>query len=244
MSILDPDQEDTAAAFKKRAENWESEYSNKTDWFIYAGGSTLHLQSLLFPLDEIPSANEKNLRQLEKLEEEKGETFMFQLLQKKDAVYANKMDGYNRQRIFRALDVIEQTGKPFSSFHKRMGWINPEPAFVFGLKLDRDELYDRINQRVDKMIMDGLFDEYNGLLERGYAKDAQALRTVGYREITEGRELGWSDKDIIEKIKTNSRRYAKRQITFFKRWPFITWIDAKDQTSESLANKMLNHLKL
>lgn len=229
ISLFDPDEKDDAAAFARRCMEWEAEIAKTSPHIIYAGGSTLYLESLLWPLDDLPKASPENLKELELLEMEKGQDHIFKTLKQADPEYAGQMDGYNRQRTFRALDVWMQTGKPFSSYHTSAQKTLPEGTMVFGLHHPREKLYERINKRVDKMIDAGLVGEVKRILEMGYKPDDHALQTVGYREVISYFNEELSREEMIEKIKINTRRYAKRQLTWFRRWDFMQWLEGKVQ---------------
>ncbi|MEX1137430.1 MAG: tRNA (adenosine(37)-N6)-dimethylallyltransferase MiaA, partial [Balneolales bacterium] len=229
ISIFGPDEKDDAAAFAERCKHWEAEIAKTSPHVIYAGGSTLYLEALLRPLDDLPKASTENLLELERLERMEGQEYMLNQLRKADPEYADRMEGYNRQRLFRALDVWMQTGKPFSSFHKsRQKNILPG-TLVFGIPHPREILYDRINKRVDNMITSGLIDEVRGILDMGYKAEDHALQTVGYREVISYFNEKLTREEMIEKIKTNTRRYAKRQLTWFRRWDFLQWLKEDDQ---------------
>ena len=231
ISILELDEDDSAMDFQRRAQKWEREILNGSEHVVYAGGSTLHLQSLIQPCKEMPDADEENLAKLEADIESNGLEHLYQKLQKVDPVYAQKMDGMNRQRILRALDVWMQTGRPFSSFHQQ-GDI---------LRWPRKMLYDRINRRVDQMIEAGLVDEVKRILEH-HPRDLQALNTVGYKEVFKYLDGEWPLDKVVEKIKTHTRRYAKRQLTWFRRWEFIEWLPAEEMSAKEMKAVILQKL--
>ncbi|MDR9417690.1 tRNA (adenosine(37)-N6)-dimethylallyltransferase MiaA [Gracilimonas sp.] len=242
ISLLELEEEDNAMAFQRRAAKWEKDILQESEHVIYAGGSTLHIQSLIQPFNEMPEADEQNIVQLEIQIKEEGLKSLYQKLEEVDPEYADNMDGMNRQRIIRALDVWMQTGKPFSSFHQQ-GEIQPdENTMVFGLKWPRPILYDRINRRVDNMIESGLVEELKAILEAGHSKELQSLNTVGYKEIIKYLDGEWTLEKAVEKIKTSTRRYAKRQITWYKRWEFINWLEADKMSAEEMKEKVLNRL--
>jgi tRNA dimethylallyltransferase len=239
ISILELNESDSAASFAKRAAEWEKEIADKGKMVIYAGGSTLHLQTLLQPFDELPESSAANLAELENKAESEGLEPLYQQLTEVDPDYASTMDGINRQRLFRALDVWMQTGKPFSSFHKSNAVISPsDNMMVYGLKWPRKLLYERINLRVEEMIEKGLVDETRQILEDGNSPDLQSLQTVGYRDVIRFLNDEVSFEQMIADIKTQSRRYAKRQITWFRRWPFIKWLNAHKKDSAELAEEV------
>lgn len=242
ISNLELDEADSVQAFSERTEVWEKEILKSSDHSFFVGGSTLHLQSLIRPIDDIPSANEENIAEIEAQIERNGIEPVYEKLKSVDPEYIKTMDGMNRQRIIRALDVWMQTGKPFSSFHSNQEFELPENTLVFGLQRSRQNLYDRINQRVDNMIEDGLVAETQKVLEMGYSKDLQPLNAVGYREIISVLEGSMKLETAVQKIKTQSRRYAKRQLTWFKRWDFIEWLPADEKKPEELKEIMLSRL--
>lgn len=243
ISLLDLEEEDNAMDFQRRAENWEQQVLQGAEHVLFVGGSTLHIQSLIQPFNEMPEADEENIANLNERIENEGLESLYDILKQIDPEYLEKMDGMNRQRIIRALDVWMQTGKPFSSFHKR-GEITPdENTIVFGLKWPRQKLYDRINRRVDKMIEMGLVEEVRSILKMGYSKDLQSLNTVGYKEIIKYIEGEWSLDKAIEKIKTSTRRYAKRQMTWYKRWDFIHWLKADEMSTQEMKEVILKKIQ-
>lgn len=241
ISLLGLEEEDSAMDFQKRAAGWEEEILKDTGHVIYVGGSTLHLQSLIQPFNEMPESDEENIKQLEARIDKEGIESLYGMLSEIDPEYVEKMDGMNTQRIIRALDVWMQTGKPFSSFHNNSPIQPDEKTIVFGLKWPRQKLYDRINQRVDNMIEAGLVDEVKSII-KDHPKDLQSLNTVGYQEIIKYLDGEWSLEKAIEKIKTSTRRYAKRQITWFKRWEFIYWLEADELSVEEMKSTILREL--
>lgn len=226
ISILDPDEPVNAADFYRRATGWEEEIQARGKRILYTGGSTLHLQSIIKPLDDVPEANRDNLKQLAERSEREGIETLYKELMKVDPVYAGRMDGLNTQRILRALDVWMQTGKPFSSYHSGGDSFRlPRETFVFGLNRNRKELYKRIDRRVDRMFEQGFLGEVESLLKMGYTRRDPALNSVGYRDAIKYLDNKKSREAVIRDMKTVTRRYAKRQLTWFRRWSFVNWID-------------------
>ena len=222
ISILSPDEPENAAAFRRRCDAWEQEHFRGTAApVVYAGGSTLYLQSLLFDLDDVPPSNAENLARLQKRAEQEGLERLYQELSAIDPAYVARIDGMNRHRMFRALDVWMQTGRPFSSFHKQDGYDVPRAgSLVVMPDISRVALHERINRRVDKMLEAGLVEEVRELLTR-WDESLQSLQTVGYREVIAHLKGEVSYEQMAADIKTNTRRYAKRQLTWFRRWPFV-----------------------
>ncbi|MEX0845878.1 MAG: tRNA (adenosine(37)-N6)-dimethylallyltransferase MiaA [Balneolaceae bacterium] len=242
ISLLELEEDDSAMDFQKRSAQWENEILINTDHVLYVGGSTLHIQSLIQPFNEMPEAKDENIAQLEKRIDAEGIESLYGMLKEIDPKYIKKMDGMNTQRIIRALDVWMQTGKPFSSFHVQDEIQPDENTIVFGMKWPRQKLYDRINRRVDRMIEQGLIDEVKSILEAGHSKELQSLNTVGYQEILKYLDGEWPLDKAIEKIKTSTRRYAKRQITWYKRWEFIHWLDADEMSVKEMKSLILNQI--
>lgn len=184
------------------------------DVVIMTGGSGLYIDVIADGIAELPDAD-LELREQLKLEcEEKGLPFMVQKLKLLDEEYFNTVDLSNRNRVLRGLEVCLQTGQKFSELRNNMKVKRAFEIQKICLMRDRDVLYDRINQRVDSMIQLGLLDEARSLLPM---RDYQSLNTVGYKELFEYFDGNVTLEKAIENIKTNSRRYAKRQITWFKR---------------------------
>jgi tRNA dimethylallyltransferase len=244
ISILNPNESDSVAKFYNRVQQWEMEFRTaRSTHQLYVGGSTLHLQSLIKPLDDIPASNEDNLNQLREEIESSGIASLYQRLKKVDPDYAERMDGYNTQRIMRALDVYMQTGQPFSSFHTNwQEFTLPADTIVFGLKRPRKKLYERINRRVHNMIAQGLVKETQAILDRGFSPSLQSLNTVGYKQIIAYLNGNLSLEKAIKRIQAKTRQYAKRQLTWFRRWPFIHWLDRQNCTDAALINEIQNHV--
>ena len=225
ISLLELTEKDSVADFKKRAETMSNEIESRGNTVIYCGGSTLHLQALIKPLDEIPSSNAENIARLKQIDKREGIETLYRQLQECDPEYASSMDGMNRQRIYRALDVWIQTGKPFSSFHSNRETTLPPGYHFFALHHPRKVLHQRINRRTDLMMEQGLVEETQSILEKGYSPDLQALQTVGYRQVIDYLQGNTDYEQMVKDIKTATRRYAKRQITWLRRWHFVNMID-------------------
>ncbi len=243
ISIIDPSQKDSAADFYERSMQWEDEIAGRDKHIIYAGGSTLHQQCIIKPFDEMPDANEKHIERLEQQIEEEGIEPLYAKLEEVDPEYAASMDGMNPQRIVRALDVWMQTGRSFSSFHSDDdGIVLPPGTLVFGLRRDREKLYRRINRRVDRMFQQGFLEEVRSILELGYTLGDPGLNTVGYNEAIAHLEERLSADQMVKDIKTRTRRYSKRQMTWFKRWDFVKWLDMDRYGAKEASEKIAEHL--
>jgi len=241
ISLLSPNESDTAAAFAKRARTWEEDIHAANGFPVVVGGSTLHLQSLVWPLDDVPAACVYNQIQLSEQEKNQGPEFLMHWLGRVDPVYAKRMDGFNRHRVFRALDVFMQTGVPFSHFHSEQKLeVVPDDTLLFVLTCARETLVQRIESRVDTMIQQGLVDEVRQILDMGYDRNLQSLQTVGYKEIIEYLDGKLSLDEAIDRIKINTRQYSKRQATWFRRWKSAINLDSTSQTSAEIASTIYN----
>ena len=242
ISIIDPADKDSAAKFYDRAMQWETEIASRGRCVLYVGGSTLHQRCIIQPFDDIPDASEENIAEIEARIEDEGIEPLFKKLQQIDPQYAAGMDGMNTQRIIRALDVWKQTGRPFSSFHSDKEVTPSDDLVVFGLNRDRQKLYDRINRRVDRMFANGFLDEVAAILEKGYSLESPGLNTVGYKQAIAHQNKELSKEQMVKDIKTKTRRYAKRQLTWFRRWDFVRWIDADAHSPAEITKKIVVYL--
>lgn len=187
---------------------------------VLAGGSGLYCKALWEGFDDIPDVPDTIRKQVVEMYQAKGLTFLQSELQKWDEVYFRQVDIQNPQRLMRALEVCYATGKPFSSFRRGKKTQRNFQNIKIGLERPRQELYERINKRMDLMLSQGLLQEAQSLYPY---RMHNALQTVGYREIFDYLEGKQDWENTIRLLKQNSRHYAKRQITWFKKDTEITW---------------------
>lgn len=209
----------------------DSLYKN-SDFAVMVGGSGLYVEAVLFGMDEFPEIDPKIRDQIKEKYENLGISYLQKHLQELDPVQFEVIEKENPQRLMRALEVCVQTGLPYSGFlTKNIKKRNFIPI-VIGIEADRPIIYDRINQRVDSMIEEGLLKEVESLLEY---KTNNALQTVGYKELFAfiAEEYSWDF--AVETIKRNTRRYAKRQLTWFKKNTYTKWFDF-DEKIDSILN--------
>lgn len=244
ISELELHETDTAARFAERSKRWEDEIRAENQLPLYVGGSTLHIQSVVWPLDEAPQACAPNLIKLRHHEQENGEEFMLEWLERVDPAYRQRVEGYNPHRVYRALDVYLQTGKPFSSFHSEAGFSQlPENTLLIVLTCNRSYLVERIEQRINIMLQDGLLDETRNVLNMGYTGEEQALQTVGYKEAIAHLRGEYDLETMREKMLVSTRRYAKRQVTWFKRWKSATFIDVSRREPGDVAAEIASMIR-
>ena len=195
------------------------------DKIIVVGGSGLYADALFNGIDEIPETSEKTRLEIQNLYNDKGIEYLKDDLYKKDETYFNYVDLKNPRRIMRALEVIYETNKTYSSFRNNTPKKRDYKIIKIGLDIDRNRLYKRINDRVDVMIKSGLIEEVRSLIKY---KNTNALKTIGYNEIFNYIEGDLRLDHAIEEIKKNSRRFAKRQITWLRRDNEIKYFDPED----------------
>jgi tRNA dimethylallyltransferase len=231
-SIFD---EYTAGKYETEALDTVSRLFETHDYVWLVGGSGLYVDAVCKGIDDIPVADAELRKNIVKRYEEEGmESLRFELIRLDPEIYS-MIDIHNPQRVMRALEVCIGSGKPYSSLRKNFGKSRPFRIIKIGLTIDRSLLYDRINARVNRMMAAGLEKEAENLYR---FKELNALKTVGYRELFDCFDGKTSLETSIELIKRNTRRYAKRQITWFARYPEIKWFHPDD--FDGIVNEIVN----
>ena len=198
----------------------------KYNTLIVVGGSGLYINSILYGLNDFPKIDSKVRTNLNKDLKDNGIEFLQNELKNNDALSYSKIDIKNPHRLIRALEIFRGTGSTYSSFINNSKKQKREFKIInIGLTADRKIIYDRINKRVDKMIENGLIKEAQMVYKH---KDLNALKTVGYKELFEYLSGECTLDMAIDEIKKNTRRFAKRQITWFKKQENTTWFDYKE----------------
>jgi len=201
---------------------------------LVVGGATLYLHALQYGLADIPEVDDEVRDWLEDRLEHEGPEALYEELQEVDPTQAEKNDPTKTQRVIRALEVYHGTGKPLTYYHDNQ----PEPPFSYTtvvMNRDRDRLYDRINRRVDRMLEAGLLDEVRDVMEIDDVQlDEPPLSTIGYREPIQYLRGDIEYEEMVRLVKRNTRRYAKRQLTWFRRYDEYTWMDASNSAADDL----------
>ena len=197
----------------------------KKDKVILVGGSGLYIDSICKGFDKMPDISAYIREKVIEMYQEKGVEFLQKEVKEKDPVFYNEVDKNNPQRLMRALEVIYSTNKTFSSFRKGTNKKRNFKIIKIGLHTDRKILYNRINSRVELMINNGLLKEVESLIPY---KNKNSLKTVGYKELFQYFEGIYTLTEAVEKIKQNTRRFAKRQITWFKKDSKINYFSPED----------------
>ncbi|MGY5254402.1 tRNA (adenosine(37)-N6)-dimethylallyltransferase MiaA [Sphingobacterium spiritivorum] len=219
-------EEYSAGDFERDALAKLEELFTHHDVVVLVGGSGLFIRAVCEGLDNLPKPLPGIREALNERLEAEGIEILKNYLQEVDPLYFSEVDIDNSQRIIRALEVYESTGKPFSFYRQHTVADRPFNIITVALNTDRTQLYDRINRRVDLMMQAGLVEEVKGLMPY---RDKPALLTVGYAEIFDYLACKISLEEAVDKIKQNSRRYAKRQITWFKKDTGTRWFEPDDQ---------------
>ena len=195
------------------------------DTAVLVGGSGLYIKAITTGFDELPQSDPKIREDLNSLYQNEGITALQQKLKQVDPHYFLEVDLNNPQRVIRALEVSISSGLPFSSYHSNNQKTRPFNIIKIGLNTARDLLYSRINFRVDQMLKDGLIEEVKSLI---LYRHLNALNTVGYSEIFEFLDDKISLNQAVEKLKQNTRRFAKRQLTWFRKDEEIKWFEPEE----------------
>ena len=218
--------------YEKEAIQKIEELFQKYDVVILVGGSMMYEKAVIEGLHDLPEANEENQRKLEHILEDDGIEKLQNILQDLDPEYFNKVDKDNPRRLFRAIDIIWQTGKSYTqNISEQMNQRDFE-VIRLGLQAPRETIYERINQRVDLMVENGLLKEAESLIP---FKNNLALQTVGYSELFKYFDGAWTLDFALEEIKKNSRRFAKRQLTWYRKEENINWVNFENSVQESLS---------
>ncbi len=214
-----------AAAYGLEALELIQKLFTKNEYVILCGGSGLYIKAVCEGFDDIPEVPEEIREKLIAQFEASGIAWLQAEMQRLDPELLATIDQQNPHRLIRALEVKIGTGNSISFYQKKSKYNHPFRILKIGLELPREELYQRIDQRMDKMIDDGLFEEAEALVP---FKDHQALQTVGYQEIFDYLAGHYDNTEAIRLLKRNSRRYAKRQLTWFKRDENFHWMNPGD----------------
>ncbi|MCC5917198.1 MAG: tRNA (adenosine(37)-N6)-dimethylallyltransferase MiaA [Cryomorphaceae bacterium] len=218
----------SAGAFARDARVFLKDYFSTKKDIVAVGGSGLYLSAMLRGMDEIPAVPVDVREAVNIAYQEKGLIWLQKEVSIADPEYFQQVDQQNHMRLIRALEVYMASGKPFSSFRKNKFISIPYPVKMYGINWPREELYRRINMRVDEMVANGLEEEVRSVEKFRFHT---ALKTVGYAEFFEFFDGKCTRQAAIENIKQNTRRYAKRQLTWFRNKEQLEWIEPHDLKS-------------
>lgn len=229
IDILDPAADFSVSAFQELALQKVDELNQRFSLPILVGGTGLYVQSVTHDFQFADVSQSETIRlKWQAFLDQYGSLALHQELEKRDPDYAKELHPNNSRRVIRALEVIEVTGRSMSEYHGE--WENESPfdLVMIGLTMEREKLYNRINARVDQMIQEGLIQEVQHLLDLGICDSSTSLQAIGYKEIIGYLKKERSKEEAIELLKRNSRRFAKRQLTWFRRMKEVNWYDVTD----------------
>lgn len=202
---------------------------------LIVGGTGLYINSLIYKMDFNSSKKNEEIRsKYRNIFEEKGIDFLYNMLVIKNSKIASTIEKNNVKRVIRALEILDNSGE-IRAFGEVKIFQNYK-VNMYVLKMDREILYKNINKRVDSMITKGLVEEVEELMKKGLTSENQSMKAIGYRQILSYLEGDISKEDAIELIKRDSRRYAKRQYTWFKRYDFSKWIDVENMNIDKIVD--------
>ena len=235
IDIVDPDEEFNAAFYRQLASAAIDDIRKRGKNVLVCGGTGLYLKALTHGLFTGPGQDPELRRGLEQELKENGLTALYQRLVEIDASVLSSIHPNDRQRIIRALEVYHSTGKPISVWQREHAFQQePFEVLKIGLMRGRAELYDLINRRSEQMLESGLLDEVRGLVSRGYNLELKPLRSVGYRQIGEVLQGGKTVVEALDEMKQETRRLAKRQLTWYRADTDIHWYHPEKQQDEIL----------
>ena len=235
IDCVSPEERYSVADYKKDAIKAIKEVLQKGKVPIVVGGTGLYIESLLYGIEfnEI-KVNLQYRKKLGEIEEKEGLDTLYELATKIDEEAIKKISRNDRKRIYRILEIYHSTGKTKTELEIESRKNGPEFDYIlFGITMDREKLYDRINKRVDIMIQNGLIEEVKELLKK-YKSFPTAMQGLGYKEVVSYLDGEYSKEEMIEKIKMETRRYAKRQLTWFRKYKELIWIDGLEKTQNNI----------
>ncbi|HEY3307876.1 MAG TPA: tRNA (adenosine(37)-N6)-dimethylallyltransferase MiaA [Desulfuromonadaceae bacterium] len=226
IDVADPDRLFSAADFAEAAHQVISSIQARNKRVIVVGGTGLYIRALLKGLVDSPSGAGEIRQSLQAEAKAQGNQAMLDKLRRVDPESAGRIHPNNLTRIIRALEVHQLTGIPLSRYQIEHGFAQQRyQSLQVGIHVERQELYKRIEQRVDQMMAEGLVDEVRGLLTEGFSRDEKSMRAIGYKEINAYLAGEINLDTAIQLVKRNTRHYAKRQLTWFKADPNIIWLE-------------------
>ena len=226
LDVLEPDQPFSASDFRQEAMKVIADIHRRGKRVFVAGGTGLYIKALLHGLVDSPGGDEALREELEEVARTRGNEALLRQLAEVDPESARRLHPNDRVRIIRALEVYHLSGSPISRFRSEHAFGGDYyQVLKFGIRVEREELYNRINRRVERMLEDGLVEEVRALMARGFDSGAKTMRAIGYKEIYAFLTGDCTLDETVRLIKQNTRHYAKRQETWFKREPEIIWVE-------------------
>jgi len=244
IDIIDPWESYSVGRYVDDVESLIDAADSKDRKFLIVGGSPLYVKGLVDGIFNGPEADWDIRRELEGLAEEKGNQHVHDILQKIDPVKAGELHPNNLRRIIRAIEVYRITGKPVSVLQEEYKLTRKSYQFnILCIAREREDIYRRINERVEIMFDKGLVDEVQSLLDNPGGLSKQAKQALGYKEIIQYLDGGLTLDDAKEMVKQSTRRFAKRQMTWFRRFPDVQWLETEElEGPESISDEIITLL--
>lgn len=220
VGILGLDDYYSASLFEQQVLELLGRQFLSSDYALMAGGSMMYIDAVCDGIDDIPTIDDQTRTTMKQRLADEGLEALCEELRQRDPEYYEIVDRQNPRRVVHALEICLMTGKTYTSFRKREKRQRPFNIIKIGLNRPREELYERINRRVDQMMADGLLEEARALYPK---RHLNALNTVGYKELFDYIDGRWPLEEAVERIKGNTRRYARKQLTWFKKDESIRW---------------------
>ena len=226
----------SASLFEQQVLQLLDQLFQTSDYALLTGGSMMYIDAVCDGIDDIPTIDEETRRLMKQRLADEGLEALCEELRRLDPEYYEIVDRQNPRRVVHALEICTMTGKTYTSFRRRERRQRPFGIVKIALNRPREELYERINRRVDQMMSDGLLEEARALCPK---KELNALNTVGYKELFDYLDGRWPLEEAVERIKGNTRRYARKQLTWYKKDEQIRWFHPDDK--QSIIDYIINY---
>ena len=226
----------SASLFEQQVLQLLDQLFQTSDYALLTGGSMMYIDAVCDGIDDIPTIDEETRHLMKQRLADEGLEALCEELRRLDPEYYEIVDRQNPRRVVHALEICTMTGKTYTSFRRRERRQRPFGIVKIALNRPREELYERINRRVDQMMSDGLLDEARALYPK---KELNALNTVGYKELFDYLDGRWPLEEAVERIKGNTRRYARKQLTWYKKDEQIRWFHPDDK--QSIIDYIINY---
>ncbi|MDD6919715.1 MAG: tRNA (adenosine(37)-N6)-dimethylallyltransferase MiaA [Eubacteriales bacterium] len=236
VDVIDPREEFSVAIYSKLARKVIDDVLSRDKLPIIAGGTGLYLHSILYNMDfGTTEKNDERRLELEALAEEKGKEYVYNILKELSPEAASKVHYNNLQKVIRYIELAEsdRQHQDFNFDDESNKNLKYDPILI-GLEMDREKLYERINLRVDLLLKKGLIEEVKGLMDMGFTSDNISMKGIGYKEIIDYLSGEYDLARGVELVKRNTRRYAKRQLTWFRRYKDMTWFNLTHQNNSEI----------
>jgi tRNA dimethylallyltransferase len=245
IDIIDPWESYSVGKYVDGVETLINDASSKKRTFLIVGGSPLYIKGLVDGIFNGPEADWNIRRELEQIAEKKGNLYVHGMLQRIDPVKAGELHPNNLRRIIRAIEVYKITGEPVSVLQEQYKRARKNYQFkIMCITREREDIYRRINERVETMFDKGLVDEVQSLLNNPEGLSKQAKQALGYKEVIQYLDDGLTLDDAKDMVKLNTRRFAKRQMTWFRGFPDVQWLEAEEHEGpESISEEIITLLK-